>query len=98
MNTAQAKRVLEAALLTAGQPLSLRDLRVLLLSDSTDYNALAYTGDTWCNSCASPPCSCTHPARGSHSWLPPADGDVCLRLATNSCTCERRRILCLRAA
>jgi len=29
MNTAQAKRVLEAALLTAGQPLSLRDLRVL---------------------------------------------------------------------
>jgi segregation and condensation protein B len=29
MNTAQAKRVLETALLTAGQPLSLRDLRVL---------------------------------------------------------------------
>ena len=29
MNMAQAKRVLEAALLTAGQPLSLRDLRVL---------------------------------------------------------------------
>lgn len=29
MNTAQAKRVLEAALLTAGQPLSLRDMRVL---------------------------------------------------------------------
>ena len=29
MNTAQAKRVLETALLTAGQPLSVRDLRVL---------------------------------------------------------------------
>ena len=29
MNTAQAKRVLETALLTAGQPLSLRDMRVL---------------------------------------------------------------------
>ena len=29
MNTAQAKRVLETALLTAGQPLSLRELRVL---------------------------------------------------------------------
>jgi segregation and condensation protein B len=29
MNTAQAKRVLETALLTAGQPLSLRDLRML---------------------------------------------------------------------
>ena len=29
MNMAQAKRVLETALLTAGQPLSLRDLRVL---------------------------------------------------------------------
>jgi segregation and condensation protein B len=29
MNTAQAKRVLETALFTAGQPLSLRDLRVL---------------------------------------------------------------------
>jgi segregation and condensation protein B len=29
MNTAQAKRVLETALLTAGQPLSLRDLRVV---------------------------------------------------------------------
>ena len=29
MNTAQAKRVLETALLTAGQPLSMRDLRVL---------------------------------------------------------------------
>ncbi len=29
MNTAQAKRVLESALLTAGQPLSLRDLRAL---------------------------------------------------------------------
>lgn len=29
MNSAQAKRVLETALLTAGQPLSLRDLRVL---------------------------------------------------------------------
>ena len=29
MNTAQAKRVLETALLTAGQPLSIRDLRVL---------------------------------------------------------------------
>ena len=29
MNTAQAQRVLETALLTAGQPLSLRDLRVL---------------------------------------------------------------------
>jgi segregation and condensation protein B len=29
MNMVQAKRVLEAALLTAGQPLSLRDLRVL---------------------------------------------------------------------
>jgi segregation and condensation protein B len=29
MNTAQAKRVLETALLTAGQPLSLRDVRVL---------------------------------------------------------------------
>jgi segregation and condensation protein B len=29
MNTAQAKRVLETALLTASQPLSLRDLRVL---------------------------------------------------------------------
>jgi len=29
MNTAQAKRVLEAALLTAGQPLSMRELRVL---------------------------------------------------------------------
>ena len=29
MNTAQAKRVLETALLTAGQPLSMRDMRVL---------------------------------------------------------------------
>jgi segregation and condensation protein B len=29
MNTAQAQRVLETALLTAGQPLSLRDMRVL---------------------------------------------------------------------
>lgn len=29
MNTAQAKRVLETALLTAGQPLSLRDLRMV---------------------------------------------------------------------
>jgi segregation and condensation protein B len=29
MNTAQAKRVLETALLTAGQPLSLRDMRTL---------------------------------------------------------------------
>jgi segregation and condensation protein B len=29
MNTAQAKRVLETALLTAGQPLSMRDLRIL---------------------------------------------------------------------
>jgi segregation and condensation protein B len=29
MNTAQAQRVLETALLTAGQPLSMRDLRVL---------------------------------------------------------------------
>ena len=29
MNMAQAKRVLETALLTAGQPLSMRDLRVL---------------------------------------------------------------------
>ena len=29
MNTAQAKRVLETALLTAGQPLSIRDMRVL---------------------------------------------------------------------
>jgi segregation and condensation protein B len=29
MNSAQAKRVLETALLTAGQPLSLRDMRVL---------------------------------------------------------------------
>ena len=29
MNTAQAKRVLETALLTAGQPLSLREMRVL---------------------------------------------------------------------
>ena len=29
MNMAQAKRVLETALLTAGQPLSLRDMRVL---------------------------------------------------------------------
>jgi hypothetical protein len=85
-------------LLLEGGAVGLRDLRVLLLSDSTDYNALAYAGDTWRNSCASLPCSCTHRARGSHSLLPPADGDVCLRLATNSCTCERRRILCLRAA
>ena len=29
MNTAQAQRVLETALLTAGQPLSLRDMRAL---------------------------------------------------------------------
>jgi hypothetical protein len=77
--------------LLEGGAAGLRDMRVLLLSDSTDYNALAYTGENL-------PCSRTPRARLSLLAAAHADGDVCLRLATNSCTCERRRILCPRAA